>query len=204
VQKQHAIQKVKSTQHSAYGVAGAKGKHMKKNIKENYSASPTDSEQLINGSYNISKVDDPIELKRLNNYIASIFSSAVPFQSKKDTLNQLRLKLNLIGFDIDIPKSLRQNGETRLSLPLKRFGGVIGVDDKGQKLNNPYGPGPKLNIEITGSEDFLTARIAPVQTAQSLPVQSEVPVASTEVSPVKEPVKENFSFSDILKYIRRK
>lgn len=173
---------------------------MKKNIKENYSAYSTDSEQLVNGSYNISKVDDPIELKRLNNYIASIFASAVPFQSKKDTLNQLRLKLNLIGFDIDVPKSLRENGETNLTLPLKRFGGIIGIDDKAQKLDNPYGPGAKLNIQITGSEDFLTAKVVPAQTPQSVPVQSEAPAAPSEPTPVKE----SFSISNILKYIRRK
>ena len=54
---------------------------MKKNIKENYSFSPTDSEQLVNGSYNISKVEDPIELKRLNNYITTVLASG-PFQSR--------------------------------------------------------------------------------------------------------------------------
>jgi len=182
------------------GMQMLKGQYMKNKINETHSFSPTDSIQLVNGSYNISKVDDPIELKRLNNYISSIFASAVPFQSKKDTLNQLRLKLNLIGFDIDIPKSLRENGETRLDLPLKRFGGIVGVDDKGQKLDNPYGPGPKLNIQITGSEDFLTGKIVPAQVAQTTPTPTEAPVAPSK----PEPVKESFSFSDILKYIRRK
>jgi len=173
---------------------------MKKNIKENYSSSPTDSEQLVNGSYNISKVDDPIELKRLNNYISGVFSSAIAFQSKKDTLNQLRLKLNLIGFDIDIPKSLRENGETRLTLPLKRFGGIVGVDDKGQKLDNPHGPGPKLNIEITGSEDFLSGKIVPAQVVQTPETQTKM---SNNLPSEPQPVKES-TFSNILKHFRRR
>lgn len=179
---------------------------MQKKINEVFSSNPSDTVQLVDGSYNISKVDDPIELKRLNNYIASVFTSAIPFHSKKDTLNQLRTKLNLLGFDIDLPKALRETGETNLTLPLKRFGGITGVDDKGQKLNNPYGPGPKMDIKITGTEDFLNASIVP---AAALPSNQETSIPSEPAKvvtpePTKDPVKESFSFSEVSKYIRRK
>ena len=182
-----------------------------KNIKENYSFSPTDSEQLVNGSYNISKVDDPIELKRLNNYITTVLSSG-PFQSRTDTLNQLRLKLNLLGYDIDIPKSSRQTGSMNLSLPLKRFGGIIGVDDQGKKLDNPYGPGPKLELHLTSSDDFIDAKVTPVSnTGLGVPEaqvstppteQPSTPVATDTDEPKQ--VKESFKISDVLKFIRRK
>lgn len=178
-------------------------KKTKKNIKENYSFSPTDSEQLVNGSYNISKVEDPIELKRLNNYITTVLASG-PFQSRTETLNQLRLKLNLLGFDIDIPRSLRQNGQFNLSLPLKRFGGITGIDDQGKKLDNPHGPGAKLELQLNSVEDFMDAKIVPAAESglpDTTPVTpSPEPVAKEE----PKPVKEGFSISNIMKFIRRK
>jgi len=173
---------------------------MKKNIKENYSSSPTDSEQLVNGSYNISKVDDPIELKRLNNYITTVLSSG-PFQSRKDTLINLRLKMNLLGFDFDAPKSMRDSGSINLNIPLKRFGGITGVDDKGGKLNNPYGPGPKMDMQLTGEDDFFNIKIIPVASAE-LPSEAEVPVAPVEKEEPKTEVKES-RLSNILKYFRK-
>jgi hypothetical protein len=170
---------------------------MKKNIKESsaFSFSPDEPSQLVNGSYNISKVEDPIELKRLNNYITTVLASG-PFQSRKDTLNQLRLKLNLLGFDIDIPRSLRQNGQFNLSLPLKRFGGITGMDDQGKKLDNPYGPGVKLELQLSSMEDFMDAKIVPAA-GSSLP--DTTPVAPSPEPVAKEepkPVKEGFSISN--------
>jgi len=175
---------------------------MKKNIKENYSFSPTDSEQLVNGSYNISKVEDPIELKRLNNYITTVLASG-PFQSRTDTINQLRLKLNLLGFDIDVPKSLSQTGQINLSLPLKRFGGISGIDDQGKKLDNPYGPGAKLQLQLTSMDDFMDAKIVPAS-GSGLPDVSSPAAPAPEAAPTPEPVKESFSFSNVMKFIRRK
>jgi len=175
---------------------------MKKNIKENYSSSPTDSEQLVNGSYNISKVDDPIELKRLNNYITTVLSSG-PFQSRKDTLINLRLKMNLLGFDFDAPKSMRDSGSVSLTVPLKRFGGISGIDDKGNKLDNPYGPGPKLDMQLSGVDDFFTVKIIPAATTE-MPSQAEVSV-TPEPEAKEEPkaeVKES-RLANILKYFRK-
>ena len=176
-----------------------------KNIKENFSASPADTEQLVNPSYNISKVDDPVELKRLNNYITSVLTSA-PFQSRTDTMNQLRLKLNLLGFDIDVPKSMKQTGSMNLTLPLKRFGGILGIDDQGKKLENPHGPGPKLNIELSSIDDFVNAKVVPVSDQQLPIVPSVEPKEETPSTPVIEPkveVKENITLGKALKRIIR-
>ena len=173
---------------------------MKKNIKENYSASPTDSEQLVNGSYNISKVDDPIELKRLNNYITTVLSSG-SFQSRKDTLTNLRLKINLLGFDFDAPKSMRDSGPVNLNVPLKRFGGITGIDDKGGKLDNPYGPGAKLDMQLSGQDDFFSVKIVPAASSQ-LPSEAEVPVTPEPKEEPKTEVKES-RLSNILKYFRK-
>lgn len=175
---------------------------MKKNIKENYSSSPTDSEQLVNGSYNISKVDDPIELKRLNNYITTVLSSG-PFQSRKDTLINLRLKMNLLGFDFDAPKSMRDSGPVNINVPLKRFGGITGIDDKGGKLDNPYGPGVKLDMQLSGQDDFFSVKIVPAASSQ-LPSETQVsmtPEPETKEEPKVE-VKES-RLSNILKYFRK-
>jgi hypothetical protein len=178
---------------------------MKKNIKESsaFSFSPDEPSQLVNGSYNISKVDDPIELKRLNNYISSVFSVGVPFQSVKDTMNQLRLKLNLIGYDIDASLFLRkEHGEINATLPLKRFGGITGIDDQGKKLDNPHGPGPKFNIVISGTSDFITAKVIPASNTGVEANAQPLPAETTPEEP--KPVKEGFSISNILKFIRRK
>lgn len=171
---------------------------MKKTIKENYSFSPSDPIQLVNNSYNISKVSDPIELKRMNNYIQSVIASG-PFQSAKDTMTQLRSKLNLLGFDIDVPRNLGENQS--FNSPLKRFGGIIGIDDNAQKLDNPYGPGPKMDIQVSVQEGFVTARIVP---SVPVAVESESPAAASLHPETKEEVKEEQNFSNILRSIRRK
>jgi hypothetical protein len=176
---------------------------MKKNIKENYSFSPTDPIDLVNGSYNISKVSDPVELKRMNNFIQSVLTSA-PFAGKHDALNQLRLKLNLIGFDIDLPKTIRDGSPLNATLPLKRFGGITGIDDMAQKLDNPHGPGPKMDIVLTSQDDFLSAKVVPTMQAEA----PEAPTAPAQEAPAveetPEPVKESVSFSEALRRIRRK
>lgn len=177
---------------------------MKKNIKENYSANPADSEQLVNGAYNISKVDDPIELKRLNNYITTVLSSG-PFQSRKDTLINLRLKMNLLGFDFDAPRSMRDSGAINLNIPLKRFGGITGIDDMGAKLDNPYGPGAKLNMELSGEDDFFTIKIVPTSITQpvSNPQMSNVPTVPTPPEQESKTEVKESRLSSILKYFRK-
>ena len=42
-----------------------KMKKVKAKLKENYSFSQTDTERLVDGNFNISKIEDPIEFKRL-------------------------------------------------------------------------------------------------------------------------------------------
>lgn len=175
---------------------------MKKQIKESsaFSNDPADLSQLVNGAYNISKVDDPVELKRLNNYLTTIFSSS--FSSKKEQLNHLRLKLNHLGYDIDLPRNIREVGNTSINVPLKRFGGITGIDDKGQKLDNPYGPGPKMNISITG-EDMLMAKVSPAGASEPEAIAPAAP--SAPVAPEnKEEVKEGFSFANMLRLFRKK
>lgn len=131
-----------------------------KNIKENYSFDPKDSITVIDGRFNISKVDDPIELKRLNNYITTIVAGT-PFSSLKENLIQAKLKLNLLGFDFDMPKTIREGDTFSFKMPLKRFGGITGIDDQGKMLNNPYGPGPKFDIAFESQMGILSAKIYP-------------------------------------------
>ena len=145
-------------------------------IEENFSFNPADSNRLVDGSYNISKIEDPIELKRLNNYISTVISSNVfETTSRKSTMIQLRLKLNLLGYDIDLPKGMSETGPFNQTIPLKRFGGIVGIDDMGQKLDNPYGPGPKMDITFSTDFDILSAKISP---------SSSTPVAAAPVAPV--------------------
>jgi len=152
-----------------------------KQIKENYSFDPADSNRLVDGSYNISKVEDPIELKRLNNYISTVLSSGALGTSRKQSMQQLRLKLNLLSYDIDIPKNMSETGPFNQTLPLKRFGGITGIDDQAQKLDNPYGPGAKMDIVFTSDFDILSAKIVPATSS---------PVGQPSVSaPVTLPVK---------------
>lgn len=171
-----------------------------KKIQENYSFSPADPIQLVNGSYNISKVSDPIELKRMNNFIQSVIASG-PFQSRVDTMNQLRLKLNLLGFDIDVPKTLKDGGSFNGTMPLKRFGGVTGIDDQAQKLDNPYGPGPKMNLEVSCQDEFVNARVTP---AGGSVEETPAPQPMPQEAPAQEKVQESMTFRGALNTIRRK
>lgn len=133
-----------------------------KRLQENYSFSPMDSERVYDSKFNISKIEDPVEFKRLNNYIATVATSnSFDNCSAKGALNSLRLKLNLLGFDFDAPKG--ESFNTRV--PLKRFGGIKGIDDKGQKLDNPYGPGAKFDLELGYNNQVLTAKILPAGAA---------------------------------------
>lgn len=185
-------------------------KKVKAKLKENYSFNPTDSERLVDGGFNISKIEDPIELKRLNNYILTVVSSDA-FQSRKDALIQLRTKLNLLGFDIDVP-AVKESGEMTLTLPLKRFGGILGVDDKGQKLDNPYGPGAKFDLHLATQYGIMSAKVIPAtgekdfesnsaaantlhSTKQGIEAPQSAPAAS---------VQEGFSFAGIKKFLFKK
>jgi hypothetical protein len=188
-----------------------KMKKVKAKLKENYSFSQTDTERLVDGNFNISKIEDPIEFKRLNNYIAAVASSNAfnNSQSRKDALIQLRTKLNLLGFDIDVP-AVQESGDMTLTLPLKRFGGIKGVDDMGQKLDNPYGPGAKFDLEVKSSYDILTARVIPAVPTGSFETSSAAeltkhPKQQTE-TPVAAPaeVKEGFSFAAIKNFLFKK
>jgi len=112
--------------------------------------------------------------------------------------------LNLIGFDIDLPKTIRDGSPLNATLPLKRFGGITGIDDMAQKLDNPHGPGPKMDIVLTSQDDFLSAKVVPTMQAEA----PEAPTAPAQEAPAveetPEPVKESVSFSEALRRIRRK
>jgi hypothetical protein len=129
-------------------------------LGENYSAYPTDAERIYDTKFNISKIEDPVEFKRLNNFIATVTTSNL-FDSgcAKETLNRLRLKMNQLGFDFSAPSKMEEN--MTVKVPLRRFGGILGIDDKAQKLDNPYGPGAKFDIELSYTQGILSAKVLP-------------------------------------------
>jgi len=146
-------------------------------ITENYSFDPTDAERVYDSKFNISKIDDPVEFKRLNNYIATVATSnSLDGGSCKEAMNRLRLKLNQLGFDFDVPKMSNSPSNMNFKVPLKRFGGVLGIDDKGQKLDNPYGPGPKFDIEVSYMNQILNARVLPAGSSTGAPEPTDIPM----------------------------
>ena len=175
-----------------------------KQIKESSAFDASAQNKVMDGSFNISKIDDPIELKRLNNYVSTVLSSSAFSHSRKEIMIGLRLKLNLLGFDIDIPKNIDDKGDGTYGSPLKRFGGITGMDDMGEKLDNPHGPGPKLDIEFKSVADILSARIVPhkggtaIKETASQPKFVPAPPAS---SPPPVVIKEGFTFAQVKKYL---
>lgn len=136
---------------------------MKKQIKESsaFVFDPTDPSRLIDGSYNISKIDDPVEFKRLNTYLSTIIGYNYD-GNRRANLSGIRQKLNNIGFDFDLPKTVSESDNFSMRVPLKRFGGISGVDDQGKVFDNPYGPGPKFDISFQTVGGILSAKIIPV------------------------------------------
>lgn len=122
-----------------------------KNLNEDFSASATDPEKLVRSDFNISHIENPVEMLRLNNFINSVTAFKGDI-SKKAMMNELRLRLNLIGFDFDIPQ-INETAAFSHKVPLKRFGGILGIDDMGEKLENPYGPGQKFDLLLSTEAD---------------------------------------------------
>lgn len=152
---------------------------MKKNIKESsaFVFDPTDGSRLIDGSFNISKIEDPIEFKRLNTYLSTVIGYNYD-GNRRANLSGIRQKLNNIGFDFDVPKTVSESDKFSMRVPLKRFGGITGVDDQGKTLDNPYGPGPKFDISFETVGGILNAKIIPVgATYTTDSMQEAVPLA---------------------------
>ena len=103
---------------------------MKKNIKESsaFVFDPTDGSRLIDGSFNISKIEDPIEFKRLNTYLSTVIGYNYD-GNRRANLSGIRQKLNHIGFDFDLPKTVSESDKFSMRVPLKRFGGITGMGD---------------------------------------------------------------------------
>lgn len=136
---------------------------MKKQIKESsaFVFDPTDPSRLIDGSYNISKIDDPVEFKRLNTYLSTVIGYNYD-GNRRANLSGIRQKLNNIGFDFDLPKTVSESDNFSMRVPLKRFGGISGIDDQGKVFDNPHGPGPKFDISFQTVGGILSAKIIPV------------------------------------------
>ena len=152
---------------------------MKKNIKESsaFVFDPTDGSRLIDGSFNISKIEDPIEFKRLNTYLSTVIGYNYD-GNRRANLSGIRQKLNHIGFDFDLPKTVSESDKFSMRVPLKRFGGITGMGDDGKTLDNPYGPGPKFDISFETVGGILNAKIIPVgATYTTDSMQEAVPLA---------------------------
>jgi hypothetical protein len=147
-----------------------------KKIQENYSFDPRDAERLIDGNYNISKITDPVEFRRLNNFIATATSYTYD-ASRKQSLALIRQKFNQIGFDFDVPRTVSESDSFKMTLPLKRFGGVIDFGGGEKNVNDPHGPGPKLDIHFTAVGGILQTKIVPVG-------QPTAPDAMQEAAPI--------------------
>jgi hypothetical protein len=145
------------------------------NIKESsaFVFDPTDGSQLIDGGFNISKIDDPIEFKRLNTYLTTVLNYNYD-GNRRANLAGIRQKLNTIGFDFDLPKTVSESDKFTMRAPLKRFGGISGMGDDGKTFDNPYGPGPKFDISFQTVGGILSAKIIPVGATYSTDSMQEM------------------------------